>query len=216
MNKSLLFFSAFTSRKQMRLSNPRMEVRIWSEVHIFQHRLMSRAGSSCWSAGTAVLQRPCSREERLTHDGFSPVAPHVATNLLGFLFSIPASLEKGSLGNPCDPTQAAVYYCWFLSRALEAVNTRQNGPWEENTNDKMYLFDPKISEFQPEKLGAMVQSVKTSLISGVGGWVGECGYLRGRSSSASVNLSSLLCMNTNIPVSFSGKRCPSEDWVGNV
>lgn len=48
----------------------------------------------------------------------------------------------------------------------------------------------------------MVESVKTSLISGVGGGGGECGYLRGRSSSASVNLSSLLCMNTNIPVSF--------------
>lgn len=43
------------------------------------------------------------------------------------------------------------------------------------------------------------------------GWMvsGECGDLRGTSSSASINLSSLLC----IPVSFWLKRCPSEDLV---
>lgn len=143
MNKSFLFFCCIHIQKTDAIIQPEDGSQDLVRSSHISAQTDEPCRFSCCSAGMAVLQRPCSREERLTHDSFSPVAPHVATNHLGFLFSIPPSLEKGSLGNPCDPTQAAVYYCWFLSRALEAVNTRQNGPREENTNDKMHLFDPK-------------------------------------------------------------------------
>lgn len=108
---------------------------------------------SCWSAGMGPLQRPPSHEEYVTHLTAFPVSHHMLPALtpVSSFLSVQAR-KKGSLGNRSGLTQAVVYYCWFCQRALEAVNTRNNGPWKENTNGKMDLFGQK---YQSSHLGNM-------------------------------------------------------------
>lgn len=112
MNKSSLF-SAFASRTQIAIIKPNNGSRDLVRSSHISPQTDEPCRYSCRSAGTDPLQRSCLVEEYVTHMTTLLVSHHMWPPLTCFLFSIAPSTEKGSLGNPCDPTQAVVYYCWF-------------------------------------------------------------------------------------------------------